>query len=283
MFKPINQPIKSRDWLGLRVWLIGASTGIGEALAQQLAAQGANLVLSARRKDTLDAVASRCWHRHDQTKVCVLPFDICNEAATVSAIDKVQADLAGIDLVIFNAGTYEATRIDNLTKTGTEQALKLNLIAPMNATPLMLSLLRSTNNETKPRGFAYVASVAGYRGLPRSLTYGPGKAGLINFAESLWPDLHGMGINTWLINPGFVRTRLTAKNTFAMPALVEPDEAAAEIIDGFAKGNFEIHFPKRFSLFMKFMRLLPITWYLRLTSRLVPPLKQNGERDAARM
>ncbi|MFM7122760.1 MAG: SDR family NAD(P)-dependent oxidoreductase, partial [Fluviibacter sp.] len=128
---------------------------------------------------------------------------------------------------------------------------------------------------TKPRVFAYVASVAGYRGLPRALTYGPGKAGLISFAESLWVDLKGLGLNTWIINPGFVRTRLTAQNTFSMPALIEPEEAASSIIRGFAKGHFEIHFPARFSWFMKLLRMLPIHWYLRLSKRLVPSLSRT--------
>ncbi len=268
----LNQPIRPGDWAGMRVWIIGASTGIGAALAQQLAGLGANLVLSARGRDALDKIADRCRYRHEDSILMVLPFDACDEKETLSATTQIRERLGSIDLVIYNAGTYEATRIDSLTAHGAEHALRLNLIAPIVATPMILPLILQAPRDGRARGFAFVASVAGYRGLPRALTYGPGKAGLTNFAESLWVDLHGIGLNTWIINPGFVRTRLTAQNTFDMPALIEPEDAALAIIKGFARSCFEIHFPKRFTYFMKLLQLLPIGWYLRLVQRLVPPL-----------
>ena len=276
MGRHLNQPICRQDWCGLRVWIIGASTGIGAALAAQLAGLGARLVLSARHHEALNAVADVCRHRHDASEVLTRPFDLCDLKATQAAIDQTQAHWGGMDLVVFNAGTYEATRIDTLSPGDADRTLRLNLLAPIDATAMMLPLLRGSVDAKRPRGFAYVASVAGYRGLPRALTYGPGKAGLISFAESLWVDLHGMGLNTWVINPGFVRTRLTAQNRFEMPALIEPDEAAQAIVDGFARGGFEIHFPRRFTRFMKLLRLLPIGWYLRLEARLVPPLDRDS-------
>lgn len=269
---PLNHPIQRHDWDGLRVWLIGASAGIGASLAQTLASLGAKLILSARNPDALREIADHCLHRHDQSQVLVLPFDVCDKHARLGAIAEVRARLGHIDLVIFNAGTYEAARIDSLTTENAHRSITINLLAPIDATIEMLPLMLNRTDGDRPGGFAYVASVAGYRGLPRSLSYGPGKAGLISFAESLWVDLHGMGLNTWVINPGFVRTRLTAQNSFEMPALIEPDEAAQAIVAGFAKGAFEIHFPKRFTYFMKLLRLLPISWYLRLSGRLVPPL-----------
>jgi len=116
-------------------------------------------------------------------------------------------------------------------------------------------------------GIAFVASVAGYRGLPKALAYGPGKAALIHFAECLHIDLAPQGIGVWLINPGFVSTQLTAKNDFAMPALQTPEQAAIATVDGFRTGNFEIHYPKRFTRFMKFMALLPYRWYFPLLRR----------------
>ena len=276
MGRHLNQPICRQDWCGLRVWIIGASTGIGAALAAQLAGLGARLVLSARHHEALNAVADVCRHRHDASEVLTRPFDLCDLKATQAAIDQTQAHWGGMDLVVFNAGTYEATRIDTLSPGDADRTLRLNLLAPIDATAMMLPLLRGSVDAKRPRGFAYVASVAGYRGLPRALTYGPGKAGLISFAESLWVDLQGMGLNTWVINPGFVRTRLTAQNRFEMPALIEPEEAAQAIIAGFARGGFEIHFPRRFTGFMKLLRLLPIGWYLRLVARLVPPLDRES-------
>jgi short-subunit dehydrogenase len=272
---PINQPIRPGDWSGLRVWIIGASTGIGAALAEQLSALGARIVLSGRNRDNLDLVAAKCRQVNPGSDLFVLPFDACNNNASTLAASEVNTNWHGVDLVIYNAGTYEATRVDNLSPESAEQSLRVNLLAPISITATILPLLLQTPENTKPSGFAYVASVAGYRGLPRALTYGPGKAGLISFAESLWVDLKGLGLNTWVINPGFVRTRLTAQNTFEMPALIEPEDAAKEIIRGFAKGNFEIHFPKRFTWFMKLIRYLPTHWYLRLSKRLVPPLSPN--------
>jgi len=106
-------------------------------------------------------------------------------------------------------------------------------------------------------GICLVASVAGYTGLPEALAYGPSKAALINLAQILYTDLAPRGIGVYLVNPGFVETRLTQQNNFAMPALISPAEAAREIILGIAKGRFEIHFPKRFTWWMKWLSRLP--------------------------
>jgi short-subunit dehydrogenase len=116
-------------------------------------------------------------------------------------------------------------------------------------------------------GIAFFASVAGYRGLPRALCYGPGKAALIHFAECLHLDLAPWGIGVWAINPGFVATQLTAKNDFAMPALLSPEQAASAAVDGFRKANFEIHFPKRFTWLMKLLAHLPYRCYFPLVRR----------------
>lgn len=271
----LNQPIRRQDWAGLRVWLIGASSGIGAALAHTLAGLGARLVLSARNAEQLAAVAAQCASHDVSRRPFILPLDASDDTRVQQAVSAVRDHCGGIDLVIYNAGTYDATRIDTLTADAAEQALRVNLLAPICVTAHLVPLLLASAIEDKPRGIAYVASVAGYRGLPRALTYGPGKAGLISFAESLWVDLHGLGLNTWIINPGFVRTRLTAANAFKMPALIEPEAAAAAIIDGFARGRFEIHFPKRFTCIMKLLRLIPVDWYLRLTQRLVPPINRT--------
>ena len=114
---------------------------------------------------------------------------------------------------------------------------------------------------------AFVASVAGYRGLPKAAAYGPTKAALINFAETLHLDLAPRGLSVFLINPGFVATPMTAANDFEMPALISPQQAAEEIIAGFARGSFEIHFPRRFTYWLKLMRLLPYGLYFALVRR----------------
>jgi short-subunit dehydrogenase len=117
-------------------------------------------------------------------------------------------------------------------------------------------------------GIAFVASVAGYRGLPNALAYGPGKAALIHFAECLHFDLAPKHIGVWVINPGFVATRLTAKNDFNMPALMTPEQAARTTVNGFKAGKFEIHYPKRFTRVMKLLSILPYGWYFPLVRRI---------------
>jgi short-subunit dehydrogenase len=114
---------------------------------------------------------------------------------------------------------------------------------------------------------AIVASVAGYGGLPTAAAYGPTKAALINLAETLYLDLSPRGIGVWIVNPGFVRTPLTDRNEFPMPALISADEAATHIVEGLASGRFEIHFPKRFTRWLRLLRLLPYGLYFRLVRR----------------
>lgn len=118
-------------------------------------------------------------------------------------------------------------------------------------------------------GIAIIASVAGWIGLPKASVYGPSKAALINLAEILYSDLHPRGLDVYLINPGFVNTQLTAQNDFDMPALQTPDEAASAILRGIAAGRFEIHFPRRFTLLIKLLRLLPYRIRFALIGQLV--------------
>jgi NAD(P)-dependent dehydrogenase (short-subunit alcohol dehydrogenase family) len=112
-----------------------------------------------------------------------------------------------------------------------------------------------------------VSSVAGYRGLPQSLAYGPSKAALTHLGEALYLDLQDSGIGVSVINPGFVETPLTAQNTFTMPALITPTQAAQHILQGWRDGLFEIHFPKRFTLWLQLLRVLPYRWYFSLVRR----------------
>jgi NAD(P)-dependent dehydrogenase (short-subunit alcohol dehydrogenase family) len=116
--------------------------------------------------------------------------------------------------------------------------------------------------------FSLIASVAGYRGLPKSLAYGPTKAALINLAESLYGDLQPRGIGVSLVNPGFVQTPLTAQNRFHMPALITPEQAASAMLEGWRRGAFEIHYPKRFTRWMKLLGALPYAAYLPLVVRM---------------
>ena len=235
------------DWHGRRVWLVGASAGIGAAMARELAGRGARLALTARSADKLAALAI--------ANALLLPCDATDAAALRAARDTLVATFGGVDLVIYLAGDYVPMRVEDFDLATAERVLAVNFNGALRLAAAVLGDLQSGG------GIALVASVAGYRGLPKALCYGPGKAALIHFAEVLHLDLAPKGIGVWVINPGFVSTRLTAQNDFAMPALMTPEAAATAAVDGFATGKFEIHFPKRFTRVLKFLSLLPYGLY----------------------
>ncbi len=249
------------DWTGRRVWLVGASSGIGAALAQALAAQGARLALSARRPDKLQALGI--------DGALLLPCDSLDNTSLMAARDALTGAWGGVDLVVYLAGDYEPMTATDFDLARAEQIVAVNFNGAMRLTAAVLGELQPGG------GIAFVSSVAGYRGLPKALAYGPGKAALIHFAECLHPDLASKGIGVWVINPGFVSTRLTAKNDFAMPLLLTPEQAAQSIIEGFRRGAFEIHFPKRFTCVLKLLSKLPYAFYFPLIRRI------TGGRDAS--
>ena len=286
-FAPLNTPI--REWAGRRVWIVGASSGIGEALALALARRGARLALSARGRERLEAVCAacdaaagagptagdagalanaavepaHCAESPAPAGVLALALDLSRAGEIERARDRLLAAWGGIDLVVFNAGTYRPLRAWELTAEAVRETLETNLVGTMSATAAVLPTLLAQGHGA----IALVGSVAGYGGLPKALVYGPSKAALINFAEVLHLDLSPRGIGVFLIDPGFVATPLTAQNDFAMPALQTPEQAAAAIVDGFARGDFEIHFPKRFTRALKLLQLLPRPLYFALIRR----------------
>ena len=246
---------KITDWQGKRVWLVGASSGIGAAVARELARRGARLALSARGREKLQALAL--------SDALLLPCDATDPASLAAARQALIAAWGGVDLVVYLAGDYVPMHADTFDLAVAERVVEVNFSGAMRLTATVLADLKPGG------GIAFVASVAGYRGLPKALCYGPGKAALIHFAEVLHLDLPPKGIGVWLINPGFVATPLTAKNDFSMPALQTPEQAARATVDGFKTGNFEIHFPQRFTRLMKFFASLPYAWYFPLMRRLI--------------
>jgi short-subunit dehydrogenase len=174
----------------------------------------------------------------------------------------------GVDLAIYIAGDYVPMRAWALDMAAAQRMIDVNLVGAVNFAACVVPQLLAQDNAPVKGEIAFVASVAGYRGLPKSLIYGPTKAALINFAEALAIDLQPRGVGVRLINPGFVATPLTAGNDFAMPALQSSEEAAASIIAGYRSSAFEIHFPKRFTYVMKLLALLPARLYFPLVRRL---------------
>ncbi|MDP3620723.1 MAG: SDR family NAD(P)-dependent oxidoreductase [Polynucleobacter sp.] len=256
----MNQ-IGMRHFKGKRVWVIGATSGIGEACAIALFAEGASVALSGRRVDKLQAVA-----QHGKPNQSLfLPLDVTDPAAIPLAHQRILQDWGQLDLLLFVSGIYIPLRADNFEMESAEKTIDANVLGPMRAVAAVLpDMLQRRSGH-----IAIVGSVAGYSGLPKALAYGPSKAAMINFCETLFYDLQPLGIGVHMISPGFVKTEATAQNDFEMPALISAEEAAKHILDGIRDGEFDIHFPKRFSGFLKFLRLLPYPIYFWILRRFV--------------
>lgn len=236
---------KINDWQGKRVWLVGASSGIGAALATQLQGLGASLALSARREPPLLKLAGE--------RDSVNSLDVNDPEAIRAVQEKLVREWGEIDLVIYCAGVYQPMRAWDMDLPAIRATLQTNLQGIYN----LLEVITPYFLDRQTGGICLIASVAGYTGLPKALAYGPSKAAVINLAQILYTDLAPRGISVYLVNPGFVETRLTKQNDFSMPALISPVEAADKIIHGISRGRFEIDFPKRFTWWMKRISRLP--------------------------
>ncbi len=260
LLRPLNPTIP--DWSGRRIWVIGASSGVGEALTRALYARGAHLALSARREPSLRSIVSSLADSTTPAPM-VLPLDV-NDTATLEAhCAQLLKTWGAMDLVMWVAGIYEPMRAEDYDASRARRVLDTNLVAVFSALPVLLRQLIHQQSG----GLALVASVAGYRGLPNALVYGPTKAALIHLAEALYLDLHARGVGVYLVNPGFVDTPATARNTFEMPALMSAQAAADATLSGIAAGEFEIHYPKRFTCWLKLARMLPYRLYFWLVRR----------------
>ena len=247
----LNRPLG--PWPGKRAWIVGASSGIGRALALQLLDRGAHVVVSARDRGALDAIA-----QHAPARATVLPLDVAE--GDVAAAARIAGPL---DLVVYCAGYYREMRAGNFDLAVARRHVDVNYTGALRVLQAVLPRLGAQGHGH----ISLVASVAGYRGLPLALAYGPTKAALINLAETLYMDLRGSGVGVSVVNPGFVQTPMTAGNRFRMPALVTAEDAAAEILRGWEHGRFEIHFPRRFTLALKLLGLLPFGAYQAVVRR----------------
>jgi NAD(P)-dependent dehydrogenase (short-subunit alcohol dehydrogenase family) len=236
---PLNPRIK--DWTGRVVWLVGASSGIGRATAELLHARGATVIVSARSGAAIQAFAQQ------HAGSLAIALDATDRAAMRAAAEQVVQRCGRIDLAVYCAGHYQAMRATAFDLDEMLRHQQVNYVGALHLLDAVLpQLLRQQAGH-----ISLVASVAGYRGLPNSLAYGPTKAALINLAQTLYLDLQPQGLGVSVVNPGFVETPLTSQNRFSMPALISPAEAALEIVQGWEAGRFEIHFPKRFTLWLK--------------------------------
>ena len=233
------------------VWITGASTGIGREIALQLASQGVIVAASARSADKLTGLGAT---------IKSYPLDVTDRAAVLQTIEVIERELGPIDLAILGAGSYSPVEVDKIDPDLFASIMNVNYIG-------VVSCLAGLLNSMLPRRaghIAWIASIAGYRGLPKAAAYGPSKAALINLAESLKPELDDRGITISVINPGFVETPMTAQNDFPMPFMMQADEAARLTIEGLAKKRFEIAYPTRFVAILKIARILPYWLFFRI-------------------
>jgi NAD(P)-dependent dehydrogenase (short-subunit alcohol dehydrogenase family) len=201
--------------------------------------------------------------RYGAARALAVPLDITDAPALVAGARKIADAWGGFDLVVFMAGDYSAMHAWDIDLAAMRRMIEVNLIGFYNGLAAVVpQFLKQGDGH-----ITLVSSVAGYRGLPKSLVYGPTKAALINLAETLYLELHPRGIGVTVVNPGFVKTPLTAQNDFTMPHLISPEQAAREIVAGYATGDFEIHFPKAFTRKLKFLRHLPYGLYFAAVRR----------------
>lgn len=254
-FKPLSHPLHSFD--KKTVWIIGASSGIGEACAKLIGSKGGNLILSARRSKALEELKGEISVTCPNIRTDIIGLDVTDQNSIKQAFSALEANSIKIDVLLFVSGIYKPIRADQLKFDVAYQIVDTNFLGPLR----VLEHLIPQFIDRQAGHIALVGSVAGYSGLPKSLVYGPTKAAMINFCEALHYDLNPKGVGVHLISPGFVDTPATALNTFKMPALISAEEAAKHICTGIEAGDFDIHFPKRFSNFLKFLRILPYRMY----------------------
>lgn len=244
---------------GKKIWLVGASEGIGEAVARMLAASGAQMALSARNEKKLEALVEEL----PGAAHISAPLDVTNPDSVKFAWKDIAERWQGVDMVIYNAGTYDPMGAQKFDLAKTEQMVDVNFRGALR----ILDCVIPGMVQRKGGHIVLVSSVAAYRGLPNAIGYGASKAALLHLAENLKLDLEPCNIKVQAVCPGFVKTRLTEKNEFPMPFIVEADVAAQRIVKGMAGDAFEIHFPRRFSCMLKTLALLPHALYFPLARK----------------
>ncbi|MEO0498302.1 MAG: SDR family NAD(P)-dependent oxidoreductase [Pseudomonadota bacterium] len=271
-----GRPVPARPNDGV-AWITGASSGIGYALALELAREGWHVIASARSQDKLNALSAE--RIEGKGKITAWPLDVTNRDANEAAVKGIEAEHGPIALTVLNAGVFQPVAGEALDTDAFVKTFDVNLYGVVYSLVPLLAAMRQ-------RGFgqiAMVSSVTGYGGLPSSAAYGATKAALINMAECLKFDTDKFGVLLQVVNPGCVDTPATEENAFEMPALVPVAKAAQRIAEGLRAGSFEITFPKRFTYALKLLQFLPYRayfWLLKLGTKwndrpLEPPLDHN--------
>ena len=242
-----------------KIWITGASSGIGKAVAEKFALEGWKVAVSARRKEVLDEMTKT-------QNIFSYPLDVTNEDQINSVFQKILNDFGELDLCLFSSGTYDPKNVKKIDPDKIKNVIKVNFFGVVDCVKTVEDYFK----KRKSGHISIVSSIASYRGLPNSSGYGPSKAALTNFCESIYFDFKKFNVRISVISPGFIKTPLTDKNNFPMPFLKTVDFAAEKIFKGLVKEKaFEIDFPKGLTLILKFLRILPYKLYLFLVDKLV--------------
>lgn len=238
------------------IWIIGAGSGIGRSLAINLSRQGHQLILSGRRVNYLENLKNEYIQN-----AMIIPLDVTQDEEIKTSYEKIRNEFISIDSIIFMSADYQPMTIDNLDLEKCRHIINTNVISAF-------SILHAVVADFKNLGqgqLVFCGSVAGYRGLSNGQPYSASKAALINFSETARIELAPFGIDIKIINPGFVKTEMTDKNSFVMPMMISPDVAADRIAAQiFNRNRFEIKTHSFFSVLMKVIRILPYSLYFRL-------------------
>ena len=244
------------------IWITGASTGIGRELARQYAVLGHKVFATARNVENLTTLVTEC--EGAQGSVSSAPGDVCDPAQMQSIFDEILENAGVPDLVVLNAGTHKPTSATNFILEDHLRLMDINFNGVLNGLNACLpSMLDRGSGQ-----IAVVASVAGYRGLPRAGAYGASKAGLINLCESMQPELKSAGVDLRVVCPGFIKTPLTDLNDFPMPFLMPVEKAVKAMIKGLNGSKFQIVFPWQMGLVMQLLRRMPNWLFLKIAKRI---------------
>ena len=242
-----------------KIWITGASSGIGKALSEKFALEGWKVAVSARRKEILDDMANN-------ENISSYPLDVTDQDQVNSISSKIINDFGGLDLCVFSSGTYDPKLEQEINVKQNKFVMETNFFGVLYCIKSIEKYFKDKRNGH----ISIVSSIAAYRGLPNSSGYGPSKAALTNLSESLYFDFKKHNVRISLISPGFIRTPLTDKNQFPMPFIKTPEFAAEKMFNGLTKTkSFEIHFPKELTLLLKLLRILPYRIYLFLIDKFV--------------
>ena len=248
------------------IWITGASTGIGKALALKFSKNGWIVAISARRKELLEEISS------SNENIYSFPLDVTKMEECNKVFSEIKNKFNNIDICIFSTGTWNPKKEKEIDVEQIENVMKVNFFGTLNS----IKCVEKYYKESKKGHISIVSSIAGYRGLPNSTGYGPSKSALNNLAESLYFDFGRYNVRISLISPGFIKTPMTDKNDFKMPFLKTTEYAADKIYNGLINGNnFEIHFPKSLTLLLKLLSFLPSKLYFSLIGKMTKYQKKN--------